>query len=323
MIIGSLAHPYAVEAARRMARRFGCLFIYEIRDIWPQSLVELGGISRLHPMFWHFRAMERRGFRHADGIISVLPGIAEYAALHGVPAAKVAYIPNGIDPNLYPEPPEPPPFDGCVHGKKTRTDTQGEDCAGEKKETKPFVISSFTRFGSGNSMETIIDAAALLHGNPKGENIILRLVGDGPMRAALQRRVVELGLKNVEFLNLVSKPELVELAHRSHGFVHAHRDMPVVAKYGMSVNKVFAFMGSGRPVIFSCRSCYDPIKNARAGISIEPENAAAMAAAMIELAEMSHAERADMGRRARDYVLEHHNLQKTAARLESFLQSLL
>ena len=110
-IIGSLAHPHAVEAARRLARRLGSHFVYEIRDIWPQSLVDMGGISRLHPIYWHFRALERLAFRHADGIISVLPGIQRYAALHGVPAERVAYIPNGIDPQLYPQPPQPPAID--------------------------------------------------------------------------------------------------------------------------------------------------------------------------------------------------------------------
>ncbi len=303
VIVGSLSHPHAVEAARQLSHRLGCRFVYEIRDIWPQSLVELGGISRMHPIYWHFRALERLAFRHAHGVISVLPGIAQYAALHGVPQQRVAYIPNGIDPELYPEPPQPPPVDIDKH--------------------QPLVISCFTRFGSGNSMETIIDAAALLQNNPDGDGILIRLVGDGPSRVSLQQQVAEQGLANVEFLDLVSKPELVELAHRSHAFVHSHRHMDVVARYGMSVNKVFAFMASGRPVIFACRSSYDPIAESNSGISIEPEDPAAMAQAMIELRKMSPENRAAMGRRARAHVLEHHDLTKTAKKLESFLKSLM
>ncbi len=310
VIIGSLSHPHAVEAARRMAQRLRCRFVYEIRDIWPQSLLELGGISRLHPLYWHFRGLERLAFRHAHGVISVLPGIERYAALHGVAADRVAYIPNGIDPGLYPQPPQPPPIDADQGG--------------------PLIISCFTRFGSGNAMGTIIDAAALLQENPRGDSngdphgggIVIRLVGDGPTRAALQRRALELGLANVEFLDLVSKPQLVELAHGSHAFVHSHRRMSVVQRYGMSVNKVFAFMASGRPLIFACRSSYDPVREARAGISVEPENPAAMARAMLSIRDLSPAERAAMGRRAREHVLEHHDLTKTARRLESFLLSL-
>ena len=98
--------------------------------------------------------------------------------------------------------------------------------------------------------------------------------------------------------------------------------MRVVQRYGMSVNKVFAFMASGRPVIFACRCCHDPIREAKAGVSVEPENPAAMARAMIDLRDLPTAERAAMGRRARRYVLEHHNLSKTAKRLETFLMGL-
>ena len=61
-------------------------------------------------------------------------------------------------------------------------------------------------------METIVEAAALLHKDPSGGGIVIRLVGDGPTRAGLERRAGELGLTNVEFLDMVSKPELVELA---------------------------------------------------------------------------------------------------------------
>ena len=82
-------------------------------------------------------------------------------------------------------------------------------------------------------------------------------------------------------------------------------------------------MASGRPVIFACRSPYDPIAESKSGITIEPEDPAAMADAMRELRDLSPQERAAMGQRAREHVLKHHDLTKTALRLESFLEMLL
>jgi len=298
VVIGSLAHPPAVEAARRLARRYNARFVYEIRDIWPQSLVDLGNLSPWHPICWQFGRMERRAFRRADGVMSVLPGIGDYAAGHGVPAERVAYIPNGIDPALFPEPPGPP-------------------------ATGPFVISCFGRFGSGNDMETIVAAAENLHRRPEAQRIRIRLFGDGPSKAGLVRRAAETGLRNLEFGELVDKPELVRLSRESHAFVHAHRRMRVVEQYGMSVNKVFGFMAAARPVIFACRSSYDPIRRARAGLTVRPEDPAALARAMIRLGRTSRSEREAMGARARQYVLEHHDLSKIAGRLESFLAGLL
>ena len=298
VVIGSLAHPLAVEAAYHLARRYHARFVYEIRDIWPQSIVDLGSLSRRHPLCWYFDRLERRAFRRADAVMSVLPGIADYAAGHGVSADRVAYVPNGIDPALFPEPADPP--------------TDG-----------PFIISCFGRFGSGNDMETIIAAADRLRLSAAGSRIRIRLVGDGPSKAALQRRAAEAGLTNVEFRGLVEKPELARLSCNSHAFVHAHRRMSVVERYGMSVNKVFGFMAAARPVVFACRSSYDPIQEARAGVTVEPEDPAALAEAMIWLSRRTHAERTAMGLRARQYALEHHDLSKIARRLETFLDRLV
>ena len=138
-----------------------------------------------------------------------------------------------------------------------------------------------------------------------------------------ERRAAEAGLANIEFLGLVGKHELVELSRESHAFVHAHRRMSVVERYGMSVNKVFGLMAAGRPVLFACRSSYNPIREARAGLSVEPENPAALAEAMLELSRTPTAERRAMGTRAREHVLRYHDLSKLAGRLEAFLADLV
>ncbi|MBN1908705.1 MAG: glycosyltransferase family 4 protein [Pirellulales bacterium] len=297
VVIGSLSHPYAVEAGFRQARRHGATFVYEIRDIWPQSLIDLGSLPRWHPICWHFRWLERRAFAQADGVLSVLPKIADYAVAHGVPSDRVIYIPNGIDPDLFPEPPDPPP-------------------------AEPFLIACFGRFGSGNDMETIVEAAARLAADPAGRGIRIRLVGDGPAKQPLVEKAARQGLENLQFHDLVTKLELAEMSQQCHAFVHAHRKMTVVRRYGMSVNKVFNFMASARPVVFACDSCYDPIQEARAGVTVPPEDPAAMAEAMIRLRDTAEAERIAMGRRAREFVLQHHDLSKAAGRLADFFESL-
>jgi glycosyltransferase involved in cell wall biosynthesis len=298
VIIGSQPHPHAVEAAIRLARRFDVPLVYEIRDIWPQSLIDIKGLSPWNPVCGHFRRIERRAFRHAQGVISVLPGIEDYAGAHGIPPSRVANIPNGIDPALFPAVQDPPP-------------------------AEPFVVSCFSRFGSGNAMTTIVEAAAVLADHPQGKDIRIRLAGDGPLKRPMQHRAAELRLANIDFLDPVPKKELARLAHRSHAFVHAHRIMPIVERYGMSVNKLFAFMAAGRPVVFACRSPYDPIRQARAGITVAPEDPRAMAEAMIRLRNLPEPQRADMGRRGRRFVLEHHDLSKVAERLASFLETLV
>jgi hypothetical protein len=62
-VMGSCAHPLAVDAAMTLAKKFGAAFVYQIRDIWPQTLVDAGALSRRHPLYWYFR---RYVFEHHD-----------------------------------------------------------------------------------------------------------------------------------------------------------------------------------------------------------------------------------------------------------------
>jgi glycosyltransferase involved in cell wall biosynthesis len=99
--------------------------------------------------------------------------------------------------------------------------------------------------------------------------------------------------------------------------------MAVVAKYGMSANKVFDYLMLGRPVVFSCDSFNDPVSDAGAGLSVPAADPQALAAAMIELAHKSPEERQRMGDRGREFVLAHHNLETLAKRLEEFLAKIV
>ena len=91
--------------------------------------------------------------------------------------------------------------------------------------------------------------------------------------------------------------------------------MPVLTRYGLSANKLFDYLLASRPTIFACRSLNDPVAEARAGLSVPPEDPGALARAALTLSELPAAEARAMGVRGRDWVLEHHDLNKLALRL--------
>ncbi len=296
VVLGSTVHPYAADAGLRLARRYGASFVYEVRDVWPESLADVGALSRRNPLYWHLRGLERKAFRAADGVVILFPGMQAYTQAHGVPPDRICYLPNGVDPSLYASVGPPP-------------------------KAQPFVVSFFGSHGPANGLMTVLDAAARLESDPRGQGILLRLVGDGTQKAALQEYAQRLHLKNVEFGDSVPKAQLATLAERSHAFIFCLRRMPVIAKYGMSANKLFDYLLWARPVIFACESYNNPVAEAGAGLSIAPEDAPALAEAIIQLRDASPAERDAMGQRGREYVLERHNLTQLGARLESFLQT--
>jgi glycosyltransferase involved in cell wall biosynthesis len=294
VIIGSCIHPYAVDGAIRLSRKLGVPFVYEIRDIWPESLVDLGVLTRRHPVYWLFRRMELQAFRSAAGVIVLFPGMFDYTSAHGIPPEDVCYVPNGCDPSKFPVPFDFPPDD-------------------------PFVVSYFGSMGPANGLETVINAADILRRVAGDRSVRFHLVGDGTGREALEQRVKSLKLANVFFHDPVPKGELTSFVRKTHAFVFCTSHRPIIARYGMSPNKLYDYMMFGRPVISACSSYNDPVRDANAGISIPTNDSERLATEILRLRSLGECEWRQMGERGRSYVEANHNFSLLARRLEGFL----
>lgn len=296
VVIGSCVHLHAADAGRRLARSLGVPFVFEVRDLWPDTLVDIGAMSRLHPIYIYLKYIELRLYRDASAVITLLPGMASYLQGHGIPEGRIWYIPNGVDTDLFPDP-SPPPSDG------------------------PFTVSYFGAHGPANGLDTVVRAAALL--KARGEPVRFRLVGDGNRKPALRDLAASLGLDNVAFLDPVPKRDLAPLAAESHAFVFHLTDMAVLRRYGISANKLFDYLLAARPVIFACASANNPVAEAGAGVSVPPEDPEALADAVASLVRTPEAERMAMGLRGRAWVREHHDLRRLAGRLAGHLADLV
>lgn len=296
VVIGSCVHLHAADAARRLARRLGVPFVFEVRDLWPDTLVDIGAVSRLHPIYIYLKYLELRLYREAAAVVTLLPGMASYLKAHGIPEDRIWYIPNGVDTDLFPEP-SPPPASG------------------------PFTVSYFGAHGPANGLETVVRAAAVLR--KRGAPVRFRLVGDGNRKPALRELATSLGLDNVDFLDPVPKRDLDPLAAQSHAFVFHLTDMAVLRRYGISANKLFDYLLASRPVVFACASANNPVEEAGAGLSVPPDDPEALAGAVLCLMETPESERTAMGLRGRAWVREHHDLRRLAQGLAGHLAAVV
>ena len=96
-IIGSSVHPFAALWAWQVARVRDARFLFEIRDLWPQTLVDLGAMRDGSPVERLLRTIEAFLVRRASFVITLLPGMSDYLRERGLPADHVVYIPNGVD----------------------------------------------------------------------------------------------------------------------------------------------------------------------------------------------------------------------------------
>lgn len=294
VVIGSSVHPFAAVAGALLAKRFDVPFVFEVRDLWPQTLIDLGRIGAKSFPARVMRALERWLYRRADRIVTLLPRAVDYIAPLGIPAQKVVWIPNGVELASYPAPAPA----GDVPGK-------------------PFTLMYFGAHGQANGLENVLRAMALVQARG-AYNIRLRLIGDGPAKAGLDALATQLGLRNVLFEPSVRKAEIPVLATAANAFVFNLMSAPVF-KYGISSNKLFDFLAARRPIIFCCDAVNNPVMDADAGITVSPENPQALADAIVTLAEMPAVERARMGAAGRRYVEQHNDFRILAGKLATVL----
>lgn len=293
VVVGSSVHPLAAFSGALLAKRFKVPFVFEVRDLWPQTLVDLGRISANGFAARVLRCLERWLYRRASQIVVLLPRAADYIVPLGIEPQRISWIPNGVDLSLFP--------------KESNEVREG---AG------PPTLMYFGAHGSANGLDNVLRAMALLQ--DRRSAVRLRLIGDGPLKAELQVLAAGLSLGNVSFEPPVAKASIPALAREADMFVFNLVDAPVF-KYGISSNKLFDFLAAQRPIIFCCDAANNPVDEAVAGLTVPPGRPEALADAIQALAAMPEAERRAMGENGRHHVELHYGFDKLGAAFASVL----
>jgi glycosyltransferase involved in cell wall biosynthesis len=295
-VIGSTVHPFAAFGGWLAARFRGARFAFEIRDLWPQTLVDLGAMRVGSPGERLLRGLEAFLVRRASVVITLLPGVRDYLAERGLPTEHVVYIPNGADLEAFAAAAPPDDLPATVeHGMREIARLRAEG---------RFVVGYFGAFGRVNRVDVIARAAAVAERRDPGR-IGVVLIGNGPERPEVERLAA--GDPAVAFGPPVPK-STVPLILRAVDATVVHTTYTPVYRYGISFNKLFEYMAAERPVVFACDSAYDPVAATGAGITVRPDDPDLLADAFLELARATPEARAAMGSAGRDYVTREHNL---------------
>lgn len=300
-IIGSSVHPFAAWSGKVLARRFGVPFLFEVRDLWPQTLIDMGQLKEGSFPDRLLKKLELHLFRNASAIITVLPKAHEYIVPLGIARERVVWLPNGVDMELFPSDPH------------------------RKSDNKHFTVMYLGSHGQANGLSTILHAMKRVQDNQDVDSekpILLRMIGDGPLKEHLRKEAAVLGLLNVVFEDSVPKSRIPEIASEADAFVISVRDLPGLYRYGFSMNKLFDYMASARPTIIATDVADNAISLSGSGIAVPAEDPEALASAMRELSTCSDEELANMGHKGRKYVDEHHSFDHLAKRLADTLNNL-
>ena len=297
-ILYSSPQPVGYMGAERLARATGARFVFEVRDIWPLTLIKIGGYSQRHPFIRFLQWIEDRAYARSDRVVSNLEGAVDHMAARGMDRGKFAWIPNGIALDEVENPEQLKP-----------------EIAAQIPSQGLRIVYTGT-LGEANALDTLIEAAALLHELP---GVSILLVGQGRTRPALEQRSMELGLTNVQFLGAIPKAQVQSvLAACDVCYIGLTADP--LFRFGVSPNKLFEYLVSGKPVLYGIDSGeYRPVEHYQAGLTVPAENPQALADAIRRLHAMPEEERRRMGENGRRAALEHYDYARLARGMERVL----
>ena len=165
-------------------------------------------------------------------------------------------------------------------------------------------------------MDTVIDTACLLF--DKSSNIHFFLIGDGTEKKKLIKKAQERAIDNITFIDPVSKFQVPSILQQSDLLIFCLRNLRIY-KYGISLNKMYDYFASRKPVVMSGDASNNIIQEAKAGITVEPENSDALAKGILKIENMTLEERRKLGTNGRAYVEKYYNTRVLADILEKIL----
>lgn len=288
VVIASSTIVFDIFPAKRIASLSNAKLIFEVRDLWPLSVIELGGYSKWHPFIMLMQWAENYAYRNADKVVTVLPKALDYMVEHGLKPEKFAYVPNGI----------------VVEDWKIENEIPSEITGLIKKiKTNNNIIIGYAgNLGIANALNPLIDAMKLLESKP----VELFLIGKGPEKEKLIIKARQFELKKVHFIDAVPKTLIPAILDQLDILYIGLQNQPVF-RFGISPNKLMDYMMAGKPIIQAIKAGNDITSEANCGISIEPENSIAIANAIMYLMSLSDEKLNELGRNGKQYCLTHHD----------------
>lgn len=306
VIIVSSAHPFHYFSARRIARQYQAKLIFEVRDLWPLSLIELLNVSPFNPIVTLLNHIEKQAYSQADYVVSLLPYALNYMARRGLSAGRFVYISNGIAPDEVEKTAQPMP-------------DSYQQLIAERRHQGQCIIGYTGAHGIPNSLDDLIQALILLKaGGFQGVHFFL--VGEGGQKQALQQLAARHELSSITFLDKLPKKQIAHFL-QSMDAVYLGWKNKSLYQYGVSPNKLFDYLLSAKPVLQALSAPRDLVEETQCGFTVNAEDPAAIAEGIKKIAASPDEERQAMGRRGKEAVLSHFTYEQLARKYMSLFAS--
>jgi len=301
VIIGSTVHPFAPLIAARFAQKYNRPFVFEIRDLWPQTFIDMGLWKKESLIAKLFKALEGISVRKANAVITLSPMTKEYLDKE-YSYKNPVYIPNSVDLDTFME----RKSSDYAGGVKTI------DQVLNLKDQGKFIVIYTGAIVQTNNINIILEAAEKI----SDTSIQVVLIGEGQEKKKFKEIAQEKQLDNVVFYEPVQKRDLPYLL----GLADILLLVQGKVNWGSS-NKLYDYLAAKKPILASLEANHNNIvEEIDCGFSCV--GAEDMAKKIISLKTMDQAQRDKKGENAFDYVAKNHDIKHMASMLESLCYKL-
>ena len=160
-------------------------WVFELRDLWPESIKTVGAMKQGR-VIDTLEKIELALYKSANRVVAVTDAFKENLISRGIDESKIDVVTNGSNVELfYPR-------------------AKDAELLDELNLKDKFIIGYIGTHGMAHSLDFIVKSISKI----KDKNIHFLFVGDGAKKAKVVQLAKELNLKNVTFLEPISKDEV-------------------------------------------------------------------------------------------------------------------
>lgn len=276
--------------------------IFEIRDIWPLTLVEEGGYSKSNLAVKFLGFVERIGYIKSDFIVGTMPNLKSHVdSIVGKNKTMVGFVPFGYKEEK-----------NVIIKENTSKIEQIKNLTKDK-----FVLCYSGSISLTNGLNSLIETIKL-YDQKNITDVFFLIVGDGLMSLNYKNQLNN--CNNVFFTGKVARdlvPSYLNLANLLY-----FSSLPSkVWDYGWSPNKIIEYMSSGKPVLAAYDGYRSMVNEANSGFFIKSNNINELDLAIQKIKNIKRSILIDMGSNGKKWLIKNRSWESiTDSYEEIFLQ---
>jgi colanic acid biosynthesis glycosyl transferase WcaI len=304
VVIGSSPQLLVALSAWWIAFSRQLPFVFEVRDLWPESLTAVGVGSEDSLLHHSLAAIARFLYERADRVVVVTPAFKDHLIQRWrVPPEKIEIVENGVETDMFS--PSLPEASAALR----------RELGADSK----FLVCYVGTMGMAHGLDTLLDAAATLQ--REKPDVLFLLIGEGAEKQRIQSLAQSQSLTNVRILDQQPRDKIPAFISASDACLVLLKKTDIFKT--VIPTKMLEFMSCARPVILGVEGqARQIIDEAGAGLVIEPENAVALAQAIKRL-EQDPANGRALGQKGRKYILQRFSRAGTAEKYIDVLEALI